>query len=153
MKKFLISMICTIVLMFPTILAEAADVPNFQSVAGNNVIFAGTQSSKNGSVSYDYDCEVNSGGDNYVRRYINLLTNNYPFSYDGNDVEDYTRSSAHKYVRYYFDYTGSKSVSNVNFGRKKMPHYCNVSIMVCYYYDTGIQRIKIRVANGLSYGS
>ena len=152
MKKFVMSLLLAIAIMIPTVTTKAADVPDFRSVAGNYASYAGTQRS-NGYISYDYDCDLNVG-DSLVQQYMQLLTGNYPFYYLGNEVNDATRSSAQKFVHLYFGYNGSGYAQPANMGmrKKRNPVYCHVSIMVCYYYQQGVERIKIRVADGLSYG-
>ncbi|MBR1397226.1 MAG: hypothetical protein IJ563_06800 [Selenomonadaceae bacterium] len=154
MKKVLISFLLAIAIVIPTATTEAADVPEFRQVAGNYANYIGTQRSHYGFTSYDYNCDLNVG-DALVQQYMQFLTSYYPFYFIGNDSSDLRRTANSQDIFYfYFGYNGPTYAPPVTMGKSKKRNsaYCHVAVVIQHYYAQGYARVKIQVANGLSYG-
>ena len=157
MKKFLLPMLLALAILLPTMQAQAADVPEFLSVVGNYAEYVGGQNinDKNGVyTTYSYDCDDISFAEDLVVEYCQYLISNYPFAFAGGYENDYTRTSAEKFEVALFNYTGNKYVASFisKDHKRKIQYTCNVRVFTHAQYRTGVMRITIGVANGLTYG-
>ena len=144
MKNFFVPLLLAIALLLPTTITEAADVPDFRSVAGNSVSRGDWRQD---SSYYAYVYGSNTLNDNFIERYINLLQQKYPFKLINHDYNDWRSLSGQYLDIWTFRYTGSKRVSSPFLdGRGQF------EIWRYKYFSEGRTSFSIKVADGLTYG-
>ena len=153
MKKFLVPLLLALALLLPTAISEAADVPDFRSVAGNNVTFTGKEVTGSGYVVYGYDCSVDMN-ENFAEQYMRSLMNNYPFYYSDHFLNDYRKTSAELFENWIFGYSGSKNISTFAMKDHKTKTVYRAHLVVRRHpnWQNGITHFAIYIANGLTYG-
>ena len=147
-------MLSALIILIPSVQAQAADVPGFYQVGEGYLTFTGREDTSKGHRVYGYDCSVDLN-ENFAEQYMQALINNYNFRLIGHYVNDHRRSSATLYERWIFAYTGSKSVSSFehkNIQDLKNPYYCHLVVGISNNWQTGIRHFSIRIAYGLTYG-
>ena len=157
MRKCFLTLFLVLFIAIPATSAKAGNVPEFTSVVGNDAVYVGGQNidDKNGVyTTYSYDCDDIKLGEDLVVEYCQYLTSNYPFVLIGGYENDYTRTSAESFEIALFNYTGSKHVGSFisKDYKRKIQYTCNLRVFTHAQYQTGIIRITIGVADGLTYG-
>ena len=121
---------------FSIIKVEAADVPDFRQINYSQIKPSSSKFSDDFSMYYYIcgDLVYKQYGLPYAKKYVELLTRQYPFKivkYDANDL----------YTMWLLVYTGNKNVKLFNLGDGN----CHI------YIEADEDTVQIYVAKGLSY--
>ncbi len=148
MKKILLSLILALTIFLP-MTVEAADVPDFVEIGGGNVYFNKTDRSSDSGTVYVFNARsLNADLNNdYVARYINLLTSRYNFVQVGYEKKKWSSKRLQQNrptETWYFRYTGSKNVGTLSGS-------CNLRIKRTRELDKGVVSFGITVAPGLTF--
>ena len=149
MKKFFVPLLLAMLMLLPMAISEAADVPDFRTVAGNHVTDDERVASKKGYNLYSYECDPDLK-ENFAERYVNLLLKNYPFHLVDHHTNEYPLSQY--YIEtWIFRYDGSKKISAFKMSNKGKDYYCHLELNKYRHIDEETKSFAIRIANGLTY--
>ena len=156
MKKFYVALIAffAFVLINPQIVS-AADVPDFVEIGGGNVRFNRLDRSSDGGNVYVFNASsLNADLSNdYVGRYIRLLTSRYNFVQVGYEKKKWNSKRLNQNrptETWYFRYNGSKSLTTLSGN-------CHLRIKRTRELDKGVASFDVVISPQLSiagnYGS
>ena len=154
MKKFLAIAVAFLAIMIatPAYTAEAADVPDFRSIAGRQVKFTNnvrwSRDSLGSQRHYNYRCSVDLD-EHFAEQWVNLVMRSGLFKLIAHDKGDLPNSSLEKW---YFVYVGPKK--NVpTFNTVEQDYYkVHLSLWKSEEYNYGYIEFSIHVAPRLTYG-
>lgn len=144
---FLAIMIAT-----PAYKAEAADVPDFRSIAGRQVKFTNavrwSRASLGSRRHYDYRCSIDLD-EHFAEQWVNLVMRSGLFKMIAHDKKNFSNWSQEKW---YFVYIGPKK--NVpTFNTVEQDYYkVHLSLQKNEEYNYGYKKFTIAVAPRLTYG-
>lgn len=142
----------TLSIMMPKMLfagTSNADVPDFVEIGGGNVFYKNNQIESDSGIRYFYSARnlnVDISND-YVARYIRLLTGNYNFVQTGYDKKKFNskRLQATRHSETWkFRYTGSKKVWSLGDGN-------HIELRRIRNTEDKTASFEVKVAKGLSF--
>ena len=138
-------------MLLPTALVEAADVPDFRTVAGNNVQEEIDERVKGrNSNFYSYECDLDLKED-FVNRYVDLLMKKYHFVFIDYHSKEWPLSAL-RHDTWIFKYVGSKTVASFKNEHDGEIHYCHLRLTKARNFEEGKKYFYLKIANGLTYG-
>ncbi len=154
MKKIFAAVLATFAITFSFALAEAADVPAFRQVIGQNLKFAGTDGDvRNYNRSYVYTCSVGVQ-EQFAEQFVAAMIKNYSFKLTGHFVNDYRKTSAELFETWVLTYTGSKKVTPFVIENYANMYSYKAHLVVRRFkrWSTGNTEFIVRLSNDLTYG-